>query len=145
MKQKDFNSNILLRVRKNAREVRMCSDYKFFRIGAVFFNNKKILVSAANVNKTNPLQGEYNKYRSFDPRYARGCMHAEINALVKLKRLYPNINPEDIAIMVYRETQDGKYAMAKPCPACEKALRDFGIRHVYYSGKESLCYEHYED
>ena len=143
MKQKDFNSNIIQRVLKTAKEVRLCSDYKFFKMGAVLFTNKKVLVAASNENKTNPLQKSYDRYRNFEVDMSKGCVHAEMNALIKLKRLYPNVRPEDVAIMVYRETHNQHCALAKPCPACEKALRDYGITSVYYTGNDSLCYEKY--
>lgn len=92
------------------------------------------------------MQYEYNQYRSFQdigPDSITPCCHAEIAALTRLKNLYPNVNPKDLNILVYRENADGKYVMAKPCPACEQALRDYGIKHVYYTGNNSICCEEY--
>ena len=144
MKQKTFGSWIIQSAQKNAKSARLSSDYRYFRIGACIFTKNKILVSGANVNKTSPMQDKYNHYRPFDTRRMKGCCHAEISALQRLKRLYPNINPSEVSIMVYRETADGKLALARPCPACEKALRDYGINNVYYSGKNKMIYEEYE-
>lgn len=145
MKQKDFKSNILIKAHKMAKDVRLCSDYKFYKMGAVIFTNKKILVAASNENKTNPIQVEYNKYRNFDTSKMKPCIHAEMNALLRFKRLYPEMRGEDVAIFVYRETKDGKEALARPCPACEKALRDYGITDIYYTGKDSMIYEKYKE
>jgi len=143
MKQKTFNSKIVRAALRAAKAVRLSSDYKFFRMGSCIFTSKRILVSGANVNKTSPMQGEYNKYRPFDTRHMRSCCHAEMSALIRFKRLYPDIDGSDVSILVYRETADGCYAMAKPCPACEHALRDAGITNIYYTDRNKLCYEKY--
>lgn len=144
MKQKPFDSWIIKTATKNAKCVRLASDYKYFRIGACIFTKNKILVNGANVNKTSPMQERYNHYRPFDTRHMKNCCHAEISALQKLRRLYPNLSPSELGIMVYRETADGKLALARPCPACEKALRDYGINNIYYSGKNKMVYEEYK-
>lgn len=142
MKQKPFDSAIIKRAIKQAREEREQSDFRFFKLGAVIFSSKRILVSGHNTNRTNPTQAEYNKYR---PYHCESCAcHAEMSALIRLRRNFPDIRAQEIGILVYREHADGTAALAKPCPACEKALRDFGITDIYYTGKNSLVYEKYK-
>ena len=70
--------------------------------------------------------------------------HAEMSALLRLKRFFPDIHAQDVGILVYRETASGELALARPCPACEKALRDYGITDIYYTGKNSMVYEKYK-
>lgn len=142
MNQKSFESRIIKQALKESKLVREESDFERYRLGACIFTNKKILVSGCNTLKANTLQKKYNHYRGFETRGS--CCHAEINSLLKLKRRFPDIRPKDVSIFVYREDSYGKYAIAKPCPACEQALRDFGITDVYYTGLNSLCYEKYK-
>lgn len=142
MKQKPFDSAIIKKVIKEAKSERDLSDFRFFKLGAVIFSSKRILVSGHNTNRTNPTQAEYNKYR---PYHCESCAcHAEISALIRLRRNFPDIRAQDVGILVYRETATGERALAKPCPACERALRDYGITDIYYTGQNSLVYEKYE-
>ena len=69
-------------------------------------------------------------------------MHAEIELISKIR--YLDINFSEVEIYVYRETRDGRKALAKPCLACETALRELGIRRVYYTGNNSYISEVYE-
>lgn len=143
MKQKLFTSKIIKTALREAKSMRLASDFKRFKLGAVIFTNKKILVGGSNANKTSPIQSRYNIFRKSRPIDVKSCCHAEMSALVRLKRLYPKLSGEQLSILVYRETAVGEYAMARPCPACEKALRDYGIKHIYYTGNKSVCYEQY--
>lgn len=148
MNIKPINSNIVQTAMRHAKIIRLCSDFKRFKLGAVIFNNKKILTAGANTNKTCPSQFKYNHFRHFDNtdyREVNACCHAEMAALVRLRRLYPRINPSSLSIFVYRENAQGEYAMAKPCRGCEQALKDFGIRKIYYTGRNKLCCEYYLD
>lgn len=142
MKQKSFDSAIIQKAIREAKSARYQSDFSFFKLGAVIFTNNRILVAGCNTNRTSPMQYRYNKYRPY--RIDTCCCHAEMAALIRLKKLYPNADPDDLSILVYRETARGNLALAKPCAACERAIRDFGIRHVYYSGKDSFVYEKYK-
>ena len=54
-------------------------------------------------------------------------LHAEMDLLRKLRKNSVN------KIYVARFTKGGKLTMAKPCKYCEKYLRDFNIKKVYYS------------
>jgi len=146
MKQKLFSSKIIRLAIEEAKKVRVQSDYKFFQLGAVLFTNKKIIVSACNSNKTSPSQAKYNTFRfDFDGSNFKPCNHAEIAAIRKFTRLKSNIRSSDLCVLVYREHADGSKALARPCPACEKALRDLGIKYVYYTGEHKMVFEEYED
>lgn len=142
MKQLDLDSALIRRVTKEAKDVRSESDYDRFQIGAVIFDKRKVLCTGSNMRKTTPVQCFYNKYRNI--QYLRGWSHAEINALGKLKKRFANVDPKNLAILVYREHKNGVVALARPCPACEQALRDFGITDIYYTGNNSMCYEKYK-
>jgi len=107
---------------KLARNVSLHSEHEKFRVGAVIVKKKPLSVGF-NVLKTHPM------YK--DVPYVI-TIHAEIRALI-------TCNADDITgadIYVYRQTKDGKPAMARPCDRCWDALMDAGIRNVYYSTKE---------
>jgi deoxycytidylate deaminase len=64
-------------------------------------------------------------------------VHAEMDAMLGLGREV--LKGADV--YVYREIKDGSQAIAKPCPYCEAALRQVGIRNVYFTtdyGYETL-------
>ena len=88
------------------------------------------------------MQKTYNKRASqpWADNYPN-CMHAEINAIQRLSKR----SGEDFSkchIFIYREG-GGSKRLAKPCQACEKAIRDLGITNVHYTGLNSFIYEKY--
>ena len=56
-------------------------------------------------------------------------VHAEIAALQKI---WPNKRKGCLAVSI-RVTRGGLLAEAKPCLDCQKALKENGIKKVYYS------------
>lgn len=61
--------------------------------------------------------------------YNHGHTHAEYHALNKL---WPN-KRKNVIIWSIRLTRTGKVSNAKPCPKCEKYLRENGVKTVFYS------------
>lgn len=130
-----------------ARKVAATSDFDNFHIGCVVVYKKHIIASAANSNKTHPAQRKYNKkYRKFNksPKPIEDKVHAEIRALNSIP--YPieqDINWRDVSVYIYRICKGKKYHMgiSRPCPACRAALRDKGVRKVYYTGDDSFILE----
>lgn len=115
------------------------------KIGAVAVFRRTIIARGHNQNKTHPLQERYNIYRynTHSNHYYPSKMHAEIELISKIR--YLDINFSEVEIYVYRETKDGKKAMARPCSACTKALKDLGIKKVFYTTNDGYCEERYED
>ena len=64
------------------------------------------------------------KYRDGQVGYH---LHAEMALLKKCKE-----GDVDI-IHVIRFSKDGTITMAKPCPYCQKFLRQYGVKKVYYT------------
>jgi|TARA_B100001564_G_scaffold354849_1_gene366137 deoxycytidylate deaminase len=58
-------------------------------------------------------------------------IHAEVNALNKLKRQKSGAEGADI--YVYRFLANGDYGLAKPCPDCMKEIKKSGIKRIFYS------------
>ena len=88
-----------------ARRVAETSDFDNFHIGCVLVYKKHIIASAANTNKTAPIQKKYNKYRNFNKsnKPIKDSLHAEIRALAAVP--YPlaqTINWREVSVYVYR-------------------------------------------
>jgi deoxycytidylate deaminase len=127
------------------------SDYnkKKVHIGAVLVYKNKIIANGWNSRKTNPIQYKYNKYRenlnlgnrSYSADAHLPCIHAEMKCLIDTKDI--DIDWSKVSIFVYRESCN-KTRMCKPCPSCTKALRDRGIKNIYYTTEKGYNYERLE-
>lgn len=121
-------------------------DYKFFEaarkaagestfkvhVGAVGVYKGRVVASAASSSKTEPLQFQYNRFRSFRQiELSLPKAHAEIILVKKLMKL--NIPMREVKVYVYRTCKSRDKGLARPCPACFAALQDVGIRTVFYS------------
>ena len=115
-----------------ARKAAECSDFKV-RVGAVAVYKRRIVAAAASQNKTHSMQKVYNnRYRVFNQ--VGMCLpkvHAEISLLAKLKKM--SIPMQDVSIYVYRICKSRDHGLARPCSACFAAIRDTGLRRIYYT------------
>lgn len=134
-----------------AKNVSKLSDYnkKNIKIGAIIVYKNKVISSGYNTSKTSPIQMKYNKYRErVDPSRDYNAndhlpsLHAEMKALIDAKDI--DIDWNKASIFVYRES-DGIKRNCKPCCACMKALKDKGIKNIYYTNENGLQYERIVD
>lgn len=132
---------------KNASEL---SDYnkKNIHIGAVLVYKNKVIGSGWNTSKTSPIQMRYNKYREKtdgDRTYSADshlpCVHAEMKALIDTKDM--DIDWSKVSIFVYREN-NGTLRNCRPCIGCMQALKDRGIKDIYYTNENGYNYERRE-
>lgn len=56
-------------------------------------------------------------------------LHAEVQALLRCGDKKP------YKLIVQRFDSEGKPAMAKPCPICQKALQLYGVKEVWYTSE----------
>lgn len=100
------------------------------RISAIITDSAgKIISKAVNsYDKTHPLQAEY---ASKTERPDRIYLHAEIAALVKCRKM-PH------TLYVFRFLHDGQMGLAKPCPICQIALREAGVKKVVYTTESGI-------
>lgn len=129
-----------------ARSVSELSDRKKQKTGCAIFYKRKLIAVGSNTNRETYLQKKYNIYRNFDTKTNKNCAHAEMVALERFLKLttHQEIDCSKIEIFIYRQHANGTLALSKPCPACEAALRDYGVKHIYYTGENSFVYEKYE-
>ena len=122
-----------------ARQVASISDYPKINIGCVAVYHGQIIGLGCNCNKTHPTQKFYNRYReqceSMLPK-----LHAEISCVNQIRHL--NINFSKVKLYIYRIRKDQPYGMARPCPSCMAAIKDLGIRNIYYTTNDGYSYEY---
>lgn len=129
---------------KLARNASKFSDYPRIKIGAVVVCKNKVVSVGWNTTQSHPLQKYYNKYRNVDGReydveLQSNGLHAEMMAIRHL-----NGDLSKCSIFVYREYKDGSTGLCKPCQACLCALKDVGIKNIYYTTENGYNYERIE-
>lgn len=88
-----------------------------FKLGAVIRDGKHIISKAFNIDKTHTKYG-CGRWRT---------LHAESHAIYRAIRSGCNLRGS--VLYVYRHNR----LLAKPCPDCEKLIRNYGISKVVYS------------
>lgn len=90
----------------------------------VYDKRGRILSTATNsYKKTHPWQAELAD-RAGHPE--KKYLHAEVLALLRCKG-------DPYKIKVERVNRRGQLRLAKPCPICELAIKEAGVRFVEYS------------
>lgn len=124
-----------------ARQIASISDFYKCHVGCVAVYQGQMIGVGCNCNKTHPTQKFYNKFReesdSMLPK-----LHAEINCINQLKHL--NINFSKVKLYIYRIRKDQPFGLARPCPSCMAAIKDLGIREIYYTTDDGYSYERLE-
>lgn len=123
-----------------AAKVASISDFQKIHMGCVAVYNGVVVGAGFNTNKTHPMQKYYNRYREttgndhFIPK-----LHAEINCINQIK--HQNIDFSKVKLYVFRSTKVKKIALSHPCPSCMMAIKDLGIKHIYYTTDDGFGYE----
>lgn len=99
---------------------------KRYLIRATCYDRKgRILSSAENsYTRTHPYQKQLAEQLGL---YGKEFLHAEIAAILKAKDQVIH------SISIERYGSEGQPLMAKPCPICQQALADFGIKNIFYT------------
>lgn len=125
---------------KKARNAATLSTFYKAQIGCIAVYHGEVIGVGFNSEKTHPMQLHYNRYRNkeehvpFMPK-----LHAEISCLNSIKHL--DINFSKVKIYVYRKRHDCPFSLARPCPSCMAALKDLGIKNIYYTTNYGYAYE----
>lgn len=124
-----------------AKVISTLSDYTKTHIGCVAVYKGQIIGIGYNCNKTHPMQKYYNKYR-IQSDYMLPKLHAEISCMNSIKNL--EINFSKVKLYIYRTMKQQKqypFGMSRPCPSCINAIKDLGIREIYYTTNNGFTYE----
>jgi len=95
------------------------------RVVAILTNKRGQIISIGinSYHKTHTKQAHYAKKSGNSDKI---FLHAEISALVKCKE-------KPYSIHVVRTNAEGKECLAKPCELCSLALKEAGIKKIYYT------------
>lgn len=141
-----FNNKKINRYLDMAKEASKNSDFAKHHLGAVVIYRGSLLATGCNSCKTSPVQKKYNKLRNYRieaPFQYTNSVHAEVSCLSKIR--YLDIDFSKVKLYVYREHKDGIKALARPCPACQKMIKDMGIKEVWFTTENGFGYEYMED
>lgn len=117
------------------------STYPTYHIGAAIISSRKIVSVGTNRWRTHTKQKKYTPYRYLDPYDVDvdvSRCHAEMDAIIKAGRT----DLSGASIYVYRQDKNGDLANCKPCGACMQAIKEAGIKQVFYTSKDG--YNHLE-
>ena len=113
-----------IRLSETVRILAMSSPSRW-RVGCVLLRKGRVVVSTTNVEgKTHPRQSEL-AVRVGQPY--RRSLHAELRALLKATKIVAD------TLVVGRVNSKNELCLARPCPVCQLAISESGIRSVYYS------------
>lgn len=102
---------------------------ELFKLGAVITDRKRRIISSSqnHMTKSHPIQQKWSQKVS----NGKGIyLHAEIGALVKCRK-------QPYAVFVARVLKDNTPALARPCPVCMAAMKEAGVKRVYYTIAEN--------
>lgn len=125
-----------------AHRVANISDFHKFHIGCVAVYQGTIIGIGCNTNKTHPKQYYYNRYREIHNKsdiFYIPKLHAEMSCLNSIRNL--DINFSKVKLYIYRVCKDKPYGLARPCLSCMAAIKDLGIKHIYYTTNDGFGYE----
>ena len=123
-----------------ARAAAKLSTFPKVQIGAAIIDKFGDIVSVGlNKQKSHPRQMQYDVHRPIDTQDIPHFLHAEMDALIKAKRT----DLVDASIYVYRENRANGFAMCRPCKACSAALKDAGIKKIFYTTELGFAYEEF--
>ena len=115
-----------LKYSKLAETMATYSDYKRIHIGSCIIKKHSVISTGCNQNKSHPIQNKYNHELKFKKH--KDCLHAEIDALIKASK-----EANGATMYIFRRGLDNIYRNCKPCPACMKMIKDYGIKRVVYT------------
>lgn len=130
MKIQDLTA--LCRGMKKAHEVSLEANHPDYRLGCAIVVGKRVTATGYN-----------DKHRSHPYVHHHGTwfnhgIHAELAAIFKVK------NRECLkgaTIYIYRQTKQGTFANARPCPMCFELIKQCGFKKMVYTVENGIIEE----
>lgn len=121
---------------KKAYEISCMSDFPKIHIGCIAIYKKQIIGVGYNSRKTSPIQSKYNtlggrKLFSNNGKPINEYLHAEIDCLNMIRNM--DIDFSKVKLYISRKNNLNELACCRPCSACEYAIKELGIKTVYYT------------
>lgn len=105
-----------------ALEISKMSDENF-KHGAIIKKSGRTLAVGINYRTNNP------DYLEKDVAKRHASVHAEVAAMNAVRKVDLN----GAVLYVARSLKNGEPAMSKPCENCQEAMRERGIKKVFYT------------
>lgn len=124
-----------MRYFRQARKESKKSTHGKAHIGAVIVIGNYVVSRGFNKIKTHPVQAKLDRECNYYCPNAK--LHAEVDALL-------NSGKHDLSnaeVYIYREDKNGVMANCCPCVSCTQALKDAGVKEVFYTTREGFAYE----
>lgn len=121
---------------KKAYEISCLSDFHRVHIGCIAVYKKDIIGIGYNTRKTSPIQSKYNTLGkrillSNNGKPVNEFLHAEIACLNMIRNM--DIDFSKVRLYISRKNCWNELACCRPCAACEYAIKELGIKSVYYT------------
>lgn len=106
------------------------------KMAASIVRRGKVVSFGMNSRKSHPLQAKYGKNEESI------FLHAEISAIKNALREIDvdELSKCDLYILRLKKTKPFAkkwvHGLARPCPGCERAIREFDIKRVFYTTDE---------
>lgn len=127
---------------EKAKAASEMSDHSKYFLGSVVVYKNRIIGVGWNTTKGSPLQQKYNeKYRFGKDDKDRGCLHAEMLALLHARPYLKDLDMSKVSIYVYRGNKAGERRMSKPCRACCAYIKSLGIHNIFFTTEDGYCHE----
>jgi len=113
------------------------------RMASGIVYKKHLVATGVNSYKTHPIMNGEG-YRS-----GQIFLHAEMDAIRNALRLITQeqLMKCDLYIVrvkrPYRRSKAWIHGLAKPCPGCQKAIANFGLKNIYWTEDQDLTFERY--
>ncbi len=69
-------------------------------------------------------------------------LHDEINCTNSIRHL--DINFSKVKLYIYRIRKDQPFGLSRPCHSCMAAIKDLGIKDIYYTTNNGYAYKRIE-
>lgn len=103
------------------RKLRSFSNHPQHQVSSIIVRGNRIFSTGFNKVQT------HTQSKSYD-----NMLHAEVSALIGLDYK----TTRGATIYVFREKKTGQLGNSRPCPACQMAIREAGIKRVVYSHED---------
>lgn len=84
-----------------------------------------LAIGKNSYTKTHPYQAKCAKEVGLPEKI---YLHAEIDAIIRCNDL-----SKAHSIHIFRQGKSGKWLLAKPCPACQRAINLTPIKEIYFT------------
>lgn len=106
--------------------------YHRLKVVSFLIYKGKIVNFGVNSSKTSPLQFKYRN--KTDLKFIENFLdkeHAEINCL--RRTYFGDFDMKKVEFVIISKRSNGDYRLARPCCTCMTALKDYGIKKIWYT------------